>query len=160
MGGAIKHISMHMQLLFTITESGKIAETEQLRKAFKLAPGRYLLEITPHNVRSLDQNDYYHAVVVPAVRKGLYAEGYDEIKTNADAHAFLKKQFLNKDNALIFSNEESTRALSTKEFSAFIDTVIKWAAEFLKVQIPYPNEKPVLIAEYDNELKATIINNG
>jgi hypothetical protein len=39
----------------------------------------------------------------------------------------------------------------------FIDEVIKWAAEYLSINIPLPGEQSILFANYDTEVQSTII---
>lgn len=94
------------------------------------------------------------------VRQGLRDVGWDEIKTNDDAHEYIKKEFLQKTITNHKTEEKktipgSTAELTTKEFCEFIEAVVKWAVEFLNIQIPFPNEP--IIAFYDNEVEAVII---
>ena len=93
--------------------------------------------------RSLKQNDYYHGVVIPMVRSGLYDVGYELRPTGV--HEFLKYLFL--DDEIIdeitwtyTTKEGSTKELTTKEFSEFISKIQQWAAEYLNIYIPDPNE--------------------
>ena len=127
-----------------------------------LQDGRYLVTIKSVKKRTLPQNKYYWGIVVPLVKQGLREAGYDEVKTNEDAHEVLKHLFLKKeirstidDNAIIVAG--STAELKTVEFNAFLEEVWKWAAEYLNIQIPMPNEQLVMFAEYNNEVKATIV---
>jgi hypothetical protein len=93
--------------------------------------------------RSLKQNDYYHGVVIPMVRSGLYDVGYELRPTGV--HEFLK--YLLLDDEIIdeitwtyTTKEGSTKELTTKEFSEFISKIQQWAAEYLNIYIPDPNE--------------------
>jgi len=125
-----------------------------------LSDGRHKMEIDDFTERSNKQNKYYWKVIVPAIREGLRHIGWDEIKSNDDAHEFIKDQFLKRTLVNVETGERkeipgSTGNLSPKEFNEFFESVIKWSAEFLGLQIPFPNE-PIL-AHYDNKVKATII---
>jgi len=81
------------------------------------------------------------------------------VKDNNDAHEvlkhlFLKKKIVNKETGeLITEIAGSTAKLTTVEFNFFIEEIIKFGAEFLKIAIPYPNESIVMFADYDNEEK-------
>ncbi len=125
-----------------------------------LDDGKYQIEITEITNRSIPQNKYYWKVIVPAVKDGLRHAGWEEIKSNEDAHEFIKLMFLtkiliNKSTGECKEITGSTASLTTKEFIAFMEEVIKWGAEFLGLQIPFPNE--VILAKYDEQVKATII---
>jgi len=80
--------------------------------------GNYYLELTETGVRSSQQNNYYWKIV------DLLAEdlGY----TNQEMHQAIKDHF----------NIDSTKVLTTKEFSQFIERIIRWAAIDLNIVIP------------------------
>ena len=135
-----------MEHIIHITD-GEITNKSVIRNAFKsLTSGRYLVKITKSNKRSLNQNAYYHGVVVPLVMTGLKDVGYSDIKSNEDAHEvlkylFLKKKIGNVDTGEVIELLGSTAKLTTTEFMTFISDVQQWAAEFLNIQIPDPNEQ-------------------
>jgi hypothetical protein len=92
--------------------------------------------------RSLNQNAYYWGVVVKILSDEL---GY----APEEVHELLKQKFNWKDvaltNYLDDVSEEirigaSTADLSKIDFMAYIDKIQRWAAEFLNVVIPDPNE--------------------
>lgn len=128
-------------------KDGEITNKSVVRDRFKsLQDGRYLLSIKSQKKRSLPQNAYYWGIVVPMVKQGLREAGYDEVKTNDDAHEVLKHLFLKKeirssvdDNAIIIAG--STAELKTVEFNEFLEAVWKWSAEYLGIEIPSPNQQ-------------------
>lgn len=144
-------------------KGGAITNKSVVRDRFNnLQDGRYQVTIKSIKKRSLPQNKYYWGIVVPMVKQGLREAGYDEVKTNEDAHEVLKHLFLKKeirstldDNAIVIAG--STAELKTVEFNAFLEDVWKWSSEYLGVVIPAPNQQSVIWAEYDSEVKATII---
>lgn len=86
-----------MPEFFIHIKDEKISNPQVIRKAFKeLQDGRYLVKIDKANKRSLPQNAYYHGVIVPLVKNGLKDIGYNEVRTNEDAHECLKYLFLKK----------------------------------------------------------------
>ena len=80
--------------------------------------GNYYIELTETGVRSSQQNNYYWKIV------DLLAEdlGY----TTQEMHQAIKDHF----------NIKSAKILTTKEFSQFIERIIRWAAIDLNVVIP------------------------
>jgi hypothetical protein len=123
----------------------QITNKSAIRKAFELEDGTYLMTIKPKKNRSLPQNKYYWSVMVPMVLEGLKDIGYNEIKTIEDAHEVLKglfnkKQLVNPDG-VVLEVASTTTKLTTLEFSLYIADVQRWAAEFLNVIIPDPNQQ-------------------
>ena len=103
--------------------------------------------------RSGRQNKYYWGVIVPAVRDGLKDVGYD-CDSLDECHGFLKNKFIklkgrkrkrliNKTTGEVkyISVVKSTRKLSTNEFNEYFESIIQFAAEYLSIVIPYPNEE-------------------
>jgi hypothetical protein len=127
-------------------ESGKISNPQEIRKLFsELQDGIYLVRVATRKPRSLDQNEYYWGVICDMVREGLYDAGYREVKTPEDAHEILKMLFLkmkkyNKKSGKVKETAGSTAILSTVEFNTYIEEIIQWAAEYLSIEIPLPNE--------------------
>lgn len=148
-------------------KAGAITNKAKVRQSFNaLNDGKYLVRIDAFKKRTLPQNAYYHGVVVPMVKEGLQSVGYSEVKTNSDAHEilkhlFLKKGIVNNKTDEVLTIAGSTANLKTVEFNAFLEDVWKWAAEYLNITIPAPNEQLImfnepLIAGYDYDLKTTI----
>jgi len=130
-----------------INQEGKILNRKVLRSAFSdLKAGRYSIKIDRANKRSLNQNNFYWGVVVPLVKEGLKDIGYNEIRTNEQAHEtlkflFLKKQIPNENTGEIIEILGSTAKLTTIEFNLFIEQVAQWCSEFLGFVLPMPNEQ-------------------
>lgn len=112
-------------------------------KIFK--DGDYVLTIEKKSKkRSLSQNAYYWGVVVPLVKKGLNDVGYR--MTTETTHDYLKTNFniieiANEINGEIISFIGSTTEMSTSQMMDYFAKITQWAAEYLGVQIPEPNEQ-------------------
>jgi len=85
--------------------------------------------------RSTQQNAYYFGVVIEILAEHC---GYDP----AEMHEALKIRFLSDrqedQNGLM--HVRSTARMSTDEFAEYLNRVVRWAAEYLHVYIPGPNE--------------------
>lgn len=125
----------------------KIKNERSVAKSFgQLSDGKYMVKITRANQRSLQQNKFYWAVCVPMVKDGLRDMGYDAVRTESDAHEvlkalFLKTHFVNEKTGEAIEYVCSTTKLSTVLFMDYIESIIRWAAEYLNVQIPFPGEQ-------------------
>ena len=86
----------------------------------------------PRTKRSDVQNSYYWGVVIELLSKEL---GYDK----DEIHEILKYKFL-QSNAMGMPYIKSTTKLSTGEFEEYLSKIKQWAAEFLHIVIPDPNE--------------------
>ena len=86
----------------------------------------------PRTKRSDVQNSYYWGVVIELLSKEL---GYDK----DELHEILKYKFL-QSNAMGMPYIKSTTKLSTGEFEEYLSKIKQWAAEFLHIVIPDPNE--------------------
>ena len=82
--------------------------------------------------RSLNQNNYYHAVVVKMLSD---FTGYDI----DEMHEILKYEFLKKVNTGGFEYVQSTAKLTTTEFEEYLEKIKTWAS-MLGCVIPDPNE--------------------
>jgi hypothetical protein len=134
-------------------ENGHVTNPKAIRKALEEAgSGTFLVQFRPRKQRSLNQNAYFHAVMVPMVLEGLREVGYSEVKTLEDAKDILKTLFLKKTIRNERSGEEipvirNTSELSTSEFNVFMEEVARWASEYLGVFIPPPNYQTQLTYE-------------
>jgi len=132
---------------FLQISGGKVSNRPTLAAAITSLPdGRYRVEIKSYKHRSNLQNAYYHGCLLPLVLDGLQDAGFNEVKDVATVHELLKKMFLERKIISEKTGDEigipgSTARLSTTEFMTFIDEVIQWAAEYLGIQIPLPNEQ-------------------
>jgi RNA-binding protein YhbY len=133
---------------FLYIANGQITNKATVANQFKLADGSYLVTIKSKKNRSIPQNRFWWGCLIPLVKQGLNDAGYDEVKTNEDAHEVIKALFLKK----MIANQHgealemagSTTELTTIEFNGLIEDVQRWAADFLGVDIPNPNEQTVL----------------
>lgn len=135
-----------MEFLVHISAGMPMNKEHFARCIAALKDGQYIIKITRHGTRSLDQNAYFHGVVVPIVMKGLREIGWDEIEDTEDAKDLVKRLFLTRrmTNKITGEMEEKilkTSKLSTLEFHEFIEAIIKWGVEYLGIQIPHPNER-------------------
>lgn len=141
-------------------QDGKMINKQEVVAQFQnLKDGQHYCEVNSFKIRTLSMNAYWWGVLVPMVQKGLYDIGYNEVKTDDDAHFVLKGLFLKGMPNIVkpSSKKLSTATLTTKQFSRVIDEVILWAVNFLYIQIPYPGEPSVILAAYDPELEVTIV---
>ena len=115
----------------------------------KLKDGEYILTLEKKTKkRSLSQNAYYHTVVVPIVCDGLNDVGYRVTRT--ETHEFLKGRFareekVNEKTGEVMEIKGRTSNMTTSKMMDYFSEITQWAAEYLKVQIPQPNEQLTLI---------------
>jgi hypothetical protein len=84
--------------------------------------------------RSLNQNAWYFGVIIEVLREHL---GYDK----DEIHEALKNKFASKtDERTGLVIVESTARMDTKRFGEYCEQIQRWAAEFLQVYIPDPNQ--------------------
>ena len=129
---------------------------------FALPDGSYFCDIKSKKHRSLSQNAFYWSVCVPMIREGLYEVGYATMNNNQQAHEFIKSKFLKKDlvnetTGEVLETIRSTADLTTVEFNQLIEDCQRFGSEYLGINIPDPGEPMLMFAEFDNEVKSTII---
>jgi hypothetical protein len=104
--------------------------------------GNYRITIVKHRgKRSISQNAYFHAVVVPMFADWCREQGNEW--TDEEAKSCLKEQFLRKEWTDIRTGEIlycvlDTRDLDTQEFWTFVEKCCAWIAEFCGIVIPEP----------------------
>lgn len=136
-----------------LTHYGKIKDGKLLinnRKTFDAD----LLQLTDQEVeimvckkkktRSNEQSRYYRGVVVLLVKEALKSLGHQ--LSAEETHQFLKsnynyKEVVNEASGQIIKMPVSTTELSKIEFMEYMDRIKKFAAEFLIIYIPDPNEQ-------------------
>jgi len=150
-----------MSEFFVYIKDQKITNRKTVANQFALPDGSYLVTIKSKKHRSLNQNRFWWGALLPLVKMGLNDAGYSEVKTVEDAHEVLKALFLKKHisnpDGLALEMSGSTAELTTVEFNELIEKVQMWASDFLGVVIPNPGEPMIMFTEFDNEVKATII---
>ena len=122
----------------------KIDNPKTIKRAFdELEDGRYLVEIKKSNKRTLAQNAWLHAIL-PDVLAGLRNMGYDAVRTTIDAKKVLKTMFFKK----VVSNGvedipiiEDTSDTSKEDFIERTDAIIRWAQDYLGINIAPPNKQ-------------------
>jgi len=111
----------------------------------QLKNGDYILILEKkRKKRSLSQNAYYWGVVVENVKSGLLDIGYR--MTKDDTHEFLKGKFhiiekVNENTGEILKAVGSTSEMTTSQMMDYFSEITQWAAEYLNIQIPQPNEQ-------------------
>lgn len=100
--------------------------------------------------RSLNQNDYYWAVIVPYILRGFIELGNNLQEGNPEhlklIHEFLKARFLQGEelhdaNGMLHIMPPTTTILTTTEAEEYYDQCRQFAAEYLNTVIPLPNEQ-------------------
>lgn len=100
--------------------------------------------IRKRRIRSTQQNRYYWGIVLP-----LIIDGLKELGTRVDVedvHSFLKSKFctiqvVNEETGQVEQVPKSTTELTTTGFMEYKAEIQQWAAEFLGISIPDPNEQ-------------------
>ena len=115
---------------------------------FTQPDGDYLLEGKPWpKLRSLDQNDYYWGVVMPICLSGMIDAGWEGIPDTKALHELYKSWFTGRTVVNRFTGTQETipvssKSMTTKEFSAYVDMVRDYAEQYLNVTIPEPERDP------------------
>lgn len=94
--------------------------------------------------RSLNQNAYYWGIMIPLVRQGLTDAGYRI--TQIETHELLKSMFakaehINQITGEVLVTTGSTAQMTTSQMMDYFAEITQWAAEYLEVQVPQPNEQ-------------------
>lgn len=94
--------------------------------------------------RSSPQNRYYWGCMIPMVMEGLIHMGH-QVDTEI-THEFLKANFrktiiVNEETGETYTLPGSTQTLTTSAFMDFKAQIQRWAAEYLNINIPDPNEQ-------------------
>lgn len=106
------------------------------------AEGLYWWEMTKcRDQRSLKQNSYMWSTVYAYVAKGLEDAWGEKNITIDEAHMKCRELFLqiphvDRRTGEVTYSIGSTAGLSKPEFSAYLDKIILWAADYLNVEIP------------------------
>lgn len=94
--------------------------------------------------RSLQQNKYYWAGVIPIIRQGLWDIGY--VMTDEETHDFLKEKFVQpemvmKEDEFLGNKRRTTTTMNKEQFSEYIAKIQQFGAEILNVYVPDANEQ-------------------
>jgi hypothetical protein len=129
---------------FIHKEGGKFKNIRKMEDYNKSLPdGRYRVVIEPYAKRSLSQNNWIHAVL-PDIKQGLRDAGFDDIRTEDDAKDFIKALFFSKEvsnGTETVKVVEGTSKQSKINFAEKADEIIRWAQEYLNINVAPPNEQ-------------------
>lgn len=135
-----------MTTRFTIKKENGWYSTEQLRQYLQHATdGVYRITVEKsYNPRSKDQNAYLWGCVYPMMLDGLMELGW-EFTNVSEVHEYCKARFTRKEIVNISNGEvmvlpESTAEMNTAEMGAYFETLQKFSAEYLGVDIPDPDK--------------------
>ena len=137
-----------------VSEDGQISLPKRMRTEMAKAFKGKRIEVAVkqrYKQRSSPQNRYYWGVLVPSVLLAFVDLGNDLQQDNQEhldmVHDFLKRKFLTNGLEVVNAQGEveqlppSTTRLSTIEQEKYHEDIRRWAAEFLNVVIPLPNEQ-------------------
>ncbi len=120
----------------------------------KTLTGIYRFEcVRVRNQRSLQANAFYWSVILKAVQRGI-SEAWGENLSIDEIHLMMREKFLSKPicnratGELMHTTAGSTAALDKIQFADYLDKIIKFAAEYLNVEVPaadpcYANQGPI-----------------
>ncbi len=100
--------------------------------------------------RSNQQNRFYWGVVIPIIQQGL-KDATGEFRGSESIHYGIllplfapTNEIVNTDTGQVLTEKISSSEMTTSQFMDFVAYVQQWAAEFLGVDIPNPNEEILL----------------
>jgi hypothetical protein len=104
----------------------------------------------PKKSRSNNQNNFYWGVVLPLIQKGLL-DATGELRSNDNIHYNIllplfapTNEIINIDTGECINERLTSSEMTTTQFCEYILEIQKWAAEFLGIDIPSPNEENLL----------------
>jgi hypothetical protein len=104
----------------------------------------------PKKSRSNNQNNFYWGVVLPLIQKGLL-DATGELRSNDNIHYNIllplfapTNEIINIDTGECINERLTSSEMTTTQFCEYIIEIQKWAAEFLGIDIPSPNEENLL----------------
>lgn len=110
----------------------------------ELPEGKYKVVITKADKRTLQQNDWLHAVL-PQIKEALRdTAGYNEIRTDDDAKDFLKSMFFKKQVTNGIETVEiiqGTSDTSKLDFASKAEDIIIWAQQYLGIDVAPPGKQ-------------------
>lgn len=117
-----------------------------LSEAMKIVKGKkdgevFILELKKKpKRRTNDQNSYLWGVVYPHLLMGLLEAGWEFTDTE-QVHEFFKQvmsenKVVNRNTGEVLSLPNSTAAMSSSEFSVYVDKLKEYGSEYLGITIP------------------------
>jgi hypothetical protein len=115
-----------------------IGEKNQIKNLLEKLDGEFVqLQLgRKKSQRTIKQNALYWGVVLSAIQQ---ETGHDK----EELHRFFCAEYLKGTiniNGLELGTVASTTQLSTTEFKVYIEKIIRFAGEFLKIDIPMPED--------------------
>ena len=121
--------------MILILDKGHITNKDAVNNYLKGKSGRYSLT-KAESLRSLNQNNYLFGVVYKYISEET-GEDIDRV------HDLMRLKFhyeIVEDNGESAKVLKTTTKMSTIEFNNYIEQIVRWAASFLNLNIPMPNE--------------------
>jgi hypothetical protein len=145
---------MKEETVFTsVSPDGKINEgvRDRINKALVSFAGKriYFKLGIARKIRSLDQNSYYHGVVVACLVQGVLEQWGEKI-TSEQAHEMLKTNCNANGKIDELTSKQvripmPTHSLSTIEFEEYQDRCRVFIAEMFGIDVPAPNSQLEII---------------
>ncbi len=93
--------------------------------------------------RSSPQNRYYWGIVIKEITLRLRELGHQWL-TDEDVHDMMKLKFnyeqIVSEQGEVLELPKSTTTLTKTQFAEYVDNIRQWAAGFLSINIPDPNQ--------------------
>ena len=121
--------------MILLLDKGIIKNKDSVNNYLKGKSGRYEIK-KAESIRSLNQNNYLWGIVYKYIAEEI-GEDINRV------HDLMRMKFWfewiedDKESAKVL---KSTTRMSTVEFKDYVDQITRWAAEFLNLNIPLPNE--------------------
>lgn len=116
-------------------------DVAKVKSAVKELAGKIVvMTVEPHRqARSLSQNAWYWACIVPAIAQQLSMMAGHEIDPET-AHDVLKSAFIGTEDTPLGKAPKSSKALDIEQFSDYCEKIRAYAATEYGMFIPGPNE--------------------
>jgi len=146
---------MKVEIFSTVHDGNLKRNRPLIKKAISSFEGKNVtitIERTKKK-RTNPQNRFYWGVVVPLIRQGLNDLGH--YFTDSQAHEFIKQHVADNYpeviieeinlNGLVSRRIRSTSELTTSQFMDFNEVINQFAADYLNIVIPSPNEQITIL---------------
>lgn len=122
----------------------KFQNVHRMQHLLKSLPdGTYRVTIESTDKRSVQQNAWIHAIL-PYIVQGLRDMGFSEVKNPNDAKAVIKALFFKKkitNGIEEIEVIEGTSQQSKIDFTEKADDIIRWASEYLGINVAPPGKQ-------------------
>ena len=148
---------MKFQIKSNVVNGNLKRNREQIKQAIASFEGKEIVVTIDKakKTRSNNQNNFYWGVCIPLIQSGL-KDATGEFFGNDNIHYdMLLKMFaptfdvVNIHSGQVMSRQISSSEMTTTQFCSYILEIQKWAAEFLNIDIPDPNEE--ILISFDND---------